>query len=338
MNDAVSPKPAKPKKAPKPLIYNATVIERIDLTDLLAIFRVQPDPKEGREGKLGVAPFVAGQYAVLGANNEKEPEKGSVRRAYSIASPPEERRWLEFYIRYVQEPESANPLTHLLWDIPQGGRLWLGPKITGHFTLEHTVGEEDPRVKVFVAAGTGLAPFVSIIKNSMLLSGNNKEELGKYVVLHGASHPHDLGYKEDLQMVMNDVQERYFPTISRPQHSPDWQGDTGRVETFFDAEKLETLERRVGFEPGFLHPEKCVVYICGLQGTIAQTLIRLLQRGFVPDDRRIRRALQLPDDLKPTLFFEQYDSDPIIDLKNEEFLEQLRAIFPKGLLAGNSQE
>jgi len=322
------------KKVPKPLEYNASIVKRTDLNEHLAIFFVQPDPKPDVEGQSAarVQPFVAGQYAVLGANNEKQPGKGSVRRAYSIASPPEEQRWLEFYIRFVQKPESENPLTHLLWNMREGDRLWLGPKITGRFTLSHTVGDEDPRLKIFVAAGTGLAPFVSIIKNAMMKRDSGQgEHLARYVVLHGANHPHEFGYKEDLEMVLNDVQERYFPTVSLPQQNPDWKGDTGRVETFFDEEKLDALEQRIGIQPGQLTPDNCVVYICGLQGTIALTLIRLLERGFVPNDKRIREALQLPSEMKSTLFFEQYDSDPVIDLKNEEFIQKLRQTFPQGI-------
>ncbi len=320
--------------APKKFTYNATLVEREDLTGTLAIFRVRPDGDTGgsESGESPMPEFVAGQYAVLGAYNEREPEKGFVRRAYSIASPPEERRWLEFYVRYVDQPTSDNPLTHLLWEMGAGARLWLGPKVTGRFTLAHTIGEDDPRQKIFVAAGTGLAPFVAIMKNVMgqkvVAKGNPNS---RFIMLHGASHPHDLGYKEDLEKILDSIQQRYFPTISRPHLHPDWQGDIGRVETFFDAEKLPTLEQRLGFEPGFITPEHCVVYICGLQGTISQTLVALFRRGFVPNDRRMRAALHLSEQLAPALFFEQYDTTPILDLSNASFIANLRATFPAGL-------
>lgn len=326
----------KSQRAQKPLVYNAVILKRVDLTDRLSIFYIQPDPVKGIDAEFIplVQEFKAGQYAMLGANNDKHPEKGAVRRAYSIASPPEERRWMEFYIRYVQHPASDNPLTHLLWEKKAGDRLWLGPRIAGHFTLEKTIGEDDRRLKVFVAAGTGLAPFVSIIRNCLLTAKSHVRDcLSRFVVLHGASQPHELGYREDLQRVLNNVQTRYFPTVSRPQHAPDWQGDLGRVETFFDAEKLDALEKRAGLEPGGLNPERAVVYVCGLQGTIANTLIHLLRRGFVPNDRKIRQALRLPMHLPSSLFFEQYDSNPIIDLKNEDFLQTLREAFPQGIPA-----
>jgi ferredoxin--NADP+ reductase len=310
------------------LEYNATIVSRDDLGDTLAVFRIRPDGGASPEGSL-VPDFIAGQYAVLGANNETDPEKGSVRRAYSIASPPEEKRWLEFYIRLVNNPTSNNPLTPLLWDMQTGSRLWLGPKITGKFTLADTIGVEDPRLKMFVAAGTGLAPFVAILKQFIDSDEIPGIDSLPFVILHGASHPHELGYKEDLELTLNHVAQRYFPTVSRAQQHSDWIGDAGRVETFFNAEKIETLENRLGFSPGYITPENCVVYVCGLQGTISQTLVTLFRRGFIPDDRKMRDALQIESDTVPSIFFEQYDTVPVLDLSNREFLEELRNSFPR---------
>lgn len=310
----------------KSIDYNATIVEREDLSPALAIFRIRPDTNEPSAANL-VPDFVAGQYAVLGANNVKEPEKGSVRRAYSIASPPDEKRWLEFYIRRVSQPATDNPLTHLLWEMQAGSRLYLGPKITGRFTLADTVGEDDLRLRILVAAGTGVAPFISRIKHKI-----NRMETGAKappcIILHGASHPHELGYREDLELMMNHMERRYFPTVSRPQLYPDWRGDIGRVETFFDYNKIKSLERQLGMEPGDINPEKCVVYVCGLRGTISQTLIALFRRGFVPDDRKLRAALDIPPDVPPSIFFEQYDTGPVIDLSNRDLLEEIKRTFP----------
>lgn len=314
--------------SPKSLKYNATLVWREDMTDTLAIFRLQPDA--AFENASAGSAFEPGQYAVLGLNNEADLSKGYVRRAYSIASPPSETRWLEFYIRYVDQPTSNNPLTHLLWGLKTGDRIWVGPKIVGKFTLADTVGRDDPRLKVFVAAGTGLAPFVSMVKQIADDLPDNAPIPDDVIILHGASHPHDMAYKEDLEVMLNQLQRRYFRTISRPHLHPDWSGDTGRVETFFDVEKLVDLEARLGREPGFLTPETSVVFVCGLQGTIAQTLIRLFRRGFVPNDRKIRQALKLPDHLAPSLFFEQYDSLPILDLQDDRLLTSIRESMPDG--------
>jgi ferredoxin--NADP+ reductase len=303
----------------KPVEYNATLVERRDLSPTLAIFRIRPDavPPPGDSW------FQGGQYVSLGLNYGKEGEIEPVRRAYSIASEPEERRWLEFYIRRVERPESRAPFTHMLWDLPVGARLHVGPKVTGRFTLGHTVGEDDPRLKVFVAAGTGLAPFVSILR-SQLARGRESRVGREFVVLHGASRVEDLGYRDDLERVFRDVRRRYFPTISRPGEEPEWTGDIGRVETFFDGERLRDLEGRIGLEPNRLTPGSAVIYVCGLRGTIAETVCRLVQRGFLPDDPKLRRILEVPEEAPPSIFFEQYDTDPILDPTETALIERMK--------------
>jgi ferredoxin--NADP+ reductase len=307
----------------KPLEYNAVLVYREDLTDKLAIFRVAPDPDWAGAVEGSIPDFNGGQYTVLGLNNSGQPDKGSVQRAYSIASPPEEKDYLEFYIRYVDEPASDNPLTHLLWNLAQGDRIYLGRKITGHFCLEKTVGHDDPRLKIFVAAGTGLAPFVSILL-SYIRRGLDP---GRFMVLHGASRPQDLGYGDELATVFRDFPQRYSPTISRPQEAPGWSGDLGRVETFFDEKRLPIIEERLGLEVGGLVPERAVVYVCGLYGTIHNTLVSLMRRGFVPSDRKIRQTLGLMEE-PPSLFFEQYDSEPILDVDNKAKMDRLMAQTP----------
>lgn len=303
---------------PKTIEYNATLVERIDLTEKLAIFRIRPDEDwSGARGGQVIPDFEGGQYLVIGLNNEQEPEKGAVLRPYSICSPPEEKRWMEFYVRRVDYPTTDNPLTHLLFELKPGDRCHLGRKITGHFTLERTVGIEDPRLRVFVAAGTGLAPFVSILLSQLRKGASPKQ----FAILHGARYQHDFGYKQDFQRLFQELPKRYLPTVSDERPDEDLVG-FGRVETFFDAEKLTTLEGRLGFGEGELTPERAVVYICGFYGTIHNTLVNLLTRGFVPNDRRIRKALGLEDE-PPSLFFEQYDDAPILDVQNREEMERL---------------
>jgi hypothetical protein len=67
------------------------------------------------------------------------------------------------------------------------------------------------------------------------------------------------------------------------------------------------------------------VLVCGLHGTIGESILRLAGRGFVPAEKKIRKALQIPEDRTASLFFEQYDSEPVIDLENEEIVAGLRS-------------
>jgi ferredoxin--NADP+ reductase len=304
--------------APKELVYNATLVDRVDYTPSLSVFKVQLDP-----GLEPPAPrFLAGQYVVLGLNNEEVPELGSVRRPMSIVSAPEETGSLEFYIRFVSHPESDNPLTHLLWKIQPGARLFCGTRITGRFTLQDTIGEGDQRFKVMVAAGTGLAPFLYFVRSEVLR--NPAADLSKYVMLHGASYPADLGYREELFHLQEKHCLHYFSTVSRPKEAPDWTGDQGRVEDYFLPHRLAEMEERIGLSPGGFDAASSVIFICGLQGTIGQTFLRLVERGFVPENRRLRRALEVPDEAAASLFFEQYDTTPVIDLKDEQLVQEVR--------------
>ncbi|CAN5338911.1 hypothetical protein BH09SUM1_BH09SUM1_16110 [soil metagenome] len=302
----------------KPLEYNATITHKQLMTSTLGIFRVKADKSW--------TPFIPGQYAILGLNH---PEKGGVMRAYSIASAPYlHKDYLEFYVRFVNEPTSENPMTHLLFEAKEGDRIYTREKLQGHFTEEKAIGLDDPRLKVFVASGTGLAPFTSIVFEHH----NKTKEAGNYVILHGASYPVDLGYGSELEEIMNKQGvKRYIGTISRPKEAPGWVGLTGRVENHFAPDMLPALERELGLPEGGFNPKNVVVMICGLQGTIANTLMSLLHRGFVPGDRKLRRVLGVQEEMPASLHFEQYDTIPIIDIKDEALVAELTARLKEGL-------
>lgn len=281
---------------------NATLVERLELDPTLVIFRIRPDvvPPSGEPW------FLPGQYVTIGA--------GKIQRAYSIASEPGERRWLEFYIRFAREPATVSPLTHLLWKMPVGARVHLGEKVAGRFTLERTVAAGDTRVKVLVAAGTGLAPFVSMVRHAERVGDG--VGLSRLAVLHGVSHPHELAYRDELTDAVARFGLRYHPTVSRPAGHPEWTGLTGRVESLLEDGRLDSLE---------LRPDRAAVYVCGFRDTIAGSVRRLLGRGFIPEDRRLRRMLGIPDEASPSLFFEQYDLEPVFDANDQALIASLRS-------------
>ncbi len=302
----------------KPLEYNATLVERVDITDALTLFRVKPDQMPEKRPW-----FTPGQYCVLGCNNLEKPELGSVRRSMSIASAPEDEGAIEFYVRWVAKPESENPLTHLLWKLKNGDRMYMRAVAAGVFTVKDTVGDDDPRIRVMVAAGTGSAPFVSMLRSE--LRKNPSADLSKWVLLHGASYPADLGYREELTELVAKHGLKYWGSVSRYKDHPEWTGDRGRVEAFFEPGRLEEFETRLGLPAGGFTPSNVVIYICGLTGTITGTIIPLIDRGFVPDFKRIREALGVPPETKDSVFYEQYDTEPVIDVKSEDVVAPLRA-------------
>jgi ferredoxin--NADP+ reductase len=301
----------------RPIKYNATVVGRTDLTDALATFFIQHDqPPRQRPW------FTAGQYCVVGLNNGDKPELGSVRRAMSIASAPEVDGPLEFYVRYVARPASQNPLTHLLWQLGTGGRIYVRSTAAGMFTINETVGAHDPRLRVMVAAGTGAAPFVSMIRSE--ICRNPAADLSKYVLLHGVSYPAELGYRQELLALATANGLKYWGTVSRPSEARDWTGDVGRVESFFEPRRLPDLERRLGLAAGGFTPDRVVVFVCGLTGTIGAVLIRLIEYGFIPHAAAIREALGVPSNVSASLFYELYDPTPVIDINDPAVIEPLR--------------
>jgi ferredoxin--NADP+ reductase len=302
----------------KLLSENATIVDRFDLTETLAIFRVAADRPPTSEPW-----FTSGQYCVLGANNVEAPTLGGVGRAMSIASAPEFDGPVEFYIRRVAHPATLNPLTHLLWKLNVGDRVYMGTVAAGTFTIRDTVGAGDPRVRMMVAAGTGLAPFISMIRSEMYRDPS--ADLSGMAVLHGVSYPPELGYRDELLRLTATNGLRYWGTVSRGEAAAGWTGDIGRVESFFEPTRLPALENRIGLPHHGFVPRRVTVFVCGPTGTIAGTMRALIDRGFVPRAPQIRQALGVPPDASDSFFYEQYDPQPVIDIHDPAVILPLRS-------------
>jgi len=249
------------------------------LKEDLGIFRLVP--KEGN-----VPDFKPGQFLTIGMPVKAEGGK-IVRRAYSIASHPENKKCFEFVIRWVRKPFPGR-LTTELFNAKEGDEIrWLNP--TGHLTINDELpnGEPDTRRIVCIGGGTGLAPFVSYAQH--LHDIGDKREI---VVLHGASYVDELSYKQLLTDLENESVDRgadkwnfkYRAAISRPQEwfNRAWKGQTGRVEQFLRAKMDENspLEELVGEK---ITKENTMFYICGWQGTIDGTMDYLENKDFVTE-------------------------------------------------------
>ncbi|MBX2811982.1 MAG: hypothetical protein KTR25_09230 [Myxococcales bacterium] len=304
----------------KVLEYNATMVRRDTVSDGLAVFNIKLDSElpVKDHGKR----FTPGQYMTLGLNRTEDGPGDnrpiSVVRPVSIASAPEDQV-LQFYIRYVGYPNSDLPFTHLLYSIGDGARMYVKPNPTGRFTEEHTCGERAGKALIMLAAGTGLAPFMSIVRSKV--RQDPKARLDDYVMIHGVSNPTYLGYKDELDYLAANHGLRYLPTISRPKEAKGWKGMVGRAEATLQPDRIKETEERTGIE---INPDTSIVTICGLTGTISQALIGLAERGFVPQNAKIRSALGIPKEVEASIYYEQYDSEPVIDLKNQKLLDSMK--------------
>lgn len=244
----------------------------------LAVFRFKP-----KEGEL--PQYKSGQFLTLGAHIQSENKV--IRRAYSIASNPENRKYIELYIRWVRKPLPGR-LTTVLFSAKEGDEItWIKP--TGAFTIEEKKpnGDPDDRRIVCLGGGTGLAPFVSYARH--LHDTGSKREI---VVLHGASYVDELGYREELTQLEEESLDRgkdkfnfrYKSAISRPDEwfNRTWNGQKGRVETFLQSKngEMSPLEKLVGEK---ITKDNTVFFICGWQGTIDGCLDVLTPKGFVTE-------------------------------------------------------
>jgi ferredoxin/flavodoxin---NADP+ reductase len=251
------------------VIFNAKVAQRTEVAPGLLILRVSPHGWT-------LPPFIPGQFAVLGLPGsaprspeaEPEPEPSDpdklIRRAYSISSSSLDRDYLEFYISLVR----AGALTPRLFALELGQSLWLSPKMTGMFTLKDVAAD---RNIVLIATGTGLAPYVSMLRTH--LEANTPR---KFAVLHGAYHSWDLGYRTELFTMQRLCSSfAYLPIISDPKGEVvPWTGPCGFVQ---DLWKGGALARAWGFQPD---PSNTDVFLCGHPAMIEDVTALLKGEGF----------------------------------------------------------
>ena len=258
-----------------PLSYLGKINYRKNLTPDLAIIRVQR--ADGRS----VPNFKAGQFVTLGI--KLDGDYNITYRPYSLSSPPEEKRYFEFYIKFARE-QMLSKFASALFKMVEGDLLyWRKP--TGTFTIEDKNADGMPNTRrlVLVASGTGLAPFISYVLH--LKNTGSRREI---VLLHGAKYVQELGYYDMLKkMSASDSNFKYLPTVSRPDNhmSRGWRGDVGRVETLLiGKDSCESrLEKAVGEK---VTPQNSFFYICGYPGTIDAVISILSPLGFVANPNK----------------------------------------------------
>jgi len=207
-------------------------------------------------------PFKAGQFTRLALDIDGE----RVARPYSFVNPPHEPV-AEFYFNVVPE----GPLSPRLAALAEGDRLWLARPPSGFLTLDEVPDAEDLWL---VATGTGIGPFLSILRTAQPWA-----RFRHVVLLYGVRHWAELAYRETIEALAaaHPDQFQFIPHVTR---EPPRYGVHGRIP---QALENGELERRTGLT---IAPERSQFMLCGNQGMIDAV------SGWLKAERGLRKNLR----------------------------------------------
>ncbi|MBM4133226.1 MAG: hypothetical protein FJ245_05585 [Nitrospira sp.] len=195
--------------------------------------------------------FKAGQFVSFDVPHPKFPRPAT--RAYSIASPPSQKGRITLLLNLIPD----GPGSTYLFGLKEGDETqFKGP--AGSFYLK----EDGQRDLLFVATGTGIAPFRSMLDH-LLESG-----FARSVTLYwGLRSQKDLYYQKEFEALAKQRPNfRFITTLSRPE--PGWTGTTGRVTTLV-ADRVSSVTN-------------LSVYLCGNSGMIGEIYGLISQKGLCP--------------------------------------------------------
>src|SRR3954470_17394650 len=169
--------------------------------------------------------FENGQFTMIGLPVEGRP----LLRAYSLVSANHEDT-LEFFS--IKVPDG--PLTSRLQHLKAGDPIIVGRKATGTLLLDNLLPGQH---LYLIGTGTGLAPFLSIVKDPEVY-----DRFERVVLIHGCRQVSELAYGERItrdlpehEFLGESVREKlvYYPTVTREAFR-----NTGRITDLIQSEKL----------------------------------------------------------------------------------------------------
>ena len=179
--------------------------------------------------------FKNGEFVTLGLR----PEGKLIPRAYSIVSTNEDE-YLEFLSIHVPD----GPLTSHLALLQENDTVWVNSKTTGSLTLDHIL---PGRILYMIATGTGLAPFMSLIRG-----GEVYQCFERVILVHTVRIVEALAYRQELMSRVNE-QFNYVPTVTREPFTV-----TQRGANLFRSGELSKM-----LELPDINPEQDRVLLCG---------------------------------------------------------------------------
>ncbi|MGI1677768.1 MAG: ferredoxin--NADP reductase [Cellvibrionaceae bacterium] len=206
--------------------------------------------------------FKNGHFTMIGLQEEKRP----LLRAYSIVSANYEEE-LEFFS--IKVPDG--PLTSKLQHLKVGDSVLVNSKPTGTLVMDNL---KPGKHLYLLSTGTGLAPFMSIIKDPEAY-----ERYEKIILVHGVRNVDELAYGN---MICNDLPNNeyfgdqvegkliYYPTVTREAFK-----NTGRLTELMNSEKLY---QDIGLPKPNLDDDRFM--LCGSPAMLKDTCDILDNAGF----------------------------------------------------------
>lgn len=202
--------------------------------------------------------FENGEFVTIGLKHEGR----LVARAYSIVSTADCDH-LEFLSIYVPD----GPLTSQLVHIRPGDHVWVNDKTTGTLTLDHVL---PGRVLYLLATGTGVAPFMSLIRDPELY-----RRFESVVLVHSVRTVAELAYRDEIES-LDRPRLHYVPTVTREPFSTPERGA--------DLFRSGVLSQRLGLPAP--DPERDRVMICGNPAMTRELTRHLKDAGWTLTNHR----------------------------------------------------
>ncbi|AJD47832.1 oxidoreductase NAD-binding domain-containing protein [Isoalcanivorax pacificus W11-5] len=206
--------------------------------------------------------FKNGYFTMIGLEVDDRP----LLRAYSIVSANYEEE-LEFFS--IKVPDG--PLTSRLQNIKVGDQVLVGRKPTGTLVADHVLPGKN---LYLLSTGTGLAPFISIIKDPEIY-----DHFDKIVLTHGVRFASELAYQELIEKELPEheffgdvVREKliYYPTVTREPYR-----NQGRLTSLMESGKLYS---DIGLPE--INPDTDRFMLCGSPAMLKDLTALLDARGF----------------------------------------------------------
>ncbi len=224
--------------------------EKIDETPEVLIIKFMPEDKNP-------TPFDPGMFMMITGIDESG--KRYTGRAFSIASDPS-TPGMEFMV--IKEPAHGDHIgkSHFV-DAKVGDVFFLkGPN--GQFRFDPNT---DKKV-LFLAGGTGLAPFISMLRHIKVT--NSESDV---VLLYSTKFPTEIIAKDELNNYTKELSCEIVVTVTRPQPGDNWTSQTGHI----DAEMIKK------YAPDYMERG---AYICGPLAFVKAVKDALIALG-VPNEK-----------------------------------------------------